>query len=442
MKKLQIGFMLLFFVSLNSFAQNPIAKGYADPAMQVFNGKMYMAIGKDLAPDVKKFLMPSWRIISSTDLRTWKVESDIDPKDTFLGEGYLGCWAPDFTSFNGKYYFYFSLYGTATGVLEADNPGGPYKDVLGKPMLPAEMSSNFEYDPTAFTDTDGKKYLIYGRDGKINNNIIHYQIAKLSSDMVSLQEKPKDLLTDRQYGFGGENRAKDHSYFHKYNDTYYLSVGNDYMTSKNVYGPFSNFRSTGPEHGHSSYSEFNGQTYHAWEYTCIPYNNRMYRQVMLTYLHYKDNGDMVDDVDFMQKGKHYDNGVGSYSAKWDTIQAEWFFKKSDNAKKKDAPNGGFELQNFKNQDYLNFPAVKDLNENATINFSLSSKAKGGKIEIRQDSITGTLLGTCKIPKTGSFTSYKTVSTQLKNAAGTKDLYFVFVGNKDDLAHLDSFNFSK
>ncbi len=441
MKKI---FLLFLFTSycLFSNAQNPIAKGYADPAMQVFNGKMYMAIGKDLGPNVTKFQMPSWRIISSTDLRNWKVESDINPKDTFLGEGYMGCWAADITSHNGKYYFYFSLYGEATGVLEANNPGGPYIDVLKKPLLPKEMSINYEYDPTAFTDKDGKKYIIYGRDGKLNGNLLHYQIASLSNDMVSLAAAPKDLLTDQKYGFGGENRAKDHSYFHYYNGNYYLSCGNDYMSSKNLTGPFTNPRKTGTEHGHSSYSEFNGQTYHAWEYTCVPYNNRMYRQVMLTYLHYKDNGDMVDDLDFLQAGKYYENGVGSYSAKWDKIEAEWFFKKSANALKKESPNGGFEIQNLSNNDFLNYPAVKDLSANATINFNLSSKIGGGKIEIREGSTKGNLLGTCVIPKTDSFSTYKTASCKLKNKAGETDLYFVFKGGKDDLVHLDSYKFSK
>lgn len=156
---------------------------------------------------------------------------------------------------------------------------------------------------------------------------------------------------------------------------------------------------------------------------------------MMTYLHYKDNGNMVSDPNFLQAGKYYVYGVGNYSAKMDTIQAEWYFDKSKTALKKDAPGGGFDIQNLQNNDFLNFPNVKDVKANATINFHVSAKTKGGIIEIRKDSPTGTLLGTCNIPNTKSFKLYKTVSCTLKNGVETHNLYFVFKGRKGDLVHL-------
>lgn len=425
----------------NIFAQNPIVTGFADPAMRIFNGKMYMVVGRDKGPESKNFQMPYWSIISSSDLRNWKVECYIDPKDTYLGSGYMGCWAADVTFKDGKYYFYFSNSGSETGVLVADKINGPYVDVLKKPFLSKNMSKNHEYDPTAFTDEDGKKYIIYGRDGQIHGDLLHYQIAKLGDDMLSLAETPKDLITSEPFGFGNNNRARDHQYFHKYKDTYYLSCGGVYMTAKNIYGPYTKPRETGQNTGHASFTDYNGQTYHAWEWTCDPFDNRVYRQVMMTYLHYKDNGDMVDDMDFVQSGKYYANGVGSYNSRWDKIEAEWYFKKSENAKKKESPNGGFELQNLKDGDYLNYPSMKDLNKNVSINFLISSQNGGGKIEIRQGSVSGKLLGSCIIPKTGSFSKYKLISTKLDNAAGTEDLYFLFKGGNDELVRFDSFNFS-
>lgn len=433
-------FSLYFFICTNTYAQNPIVTGFADPAMRIFDNKMYMVIGRDKGPETKNFEMPYWAIISSSDLRNWTVECYIDPKNTYLGEGYMKCWAADITFSNGKYFFYFSNGGLETGVLVADKISGPYVDVLKKPFLPKNMSSNHEYDPTAFTDYDGKKYIIYGRDGKLGNELHHYQIARLNEDMLSLAEKPRDLKTSELYGFGGENRARDHQYFHKYNDTYYLSCAGAYMTSKNIYGPYSNLRQSGQNTGHASFIEFNGQTYHAWEWTCDPFANRVYRQVMMTYVHYKDNGDMVDDMNFVQAGNHYANGVGSYNARWDTIEAEWYFKKSENIKKRESLASGFEIQNLQNGDYLNYPFMKDLKENATINFSLSSKNGGGRIEIREDSVTGKILGTCAIPKTGSFSKYQKASCKLINTTGTKNLYFVFKGGDEELARLDFFNF--
>lgn len=447
--------VILSIITLKSFAQNPILKGFADPALTVHESKVYMLVGKDKGPTEKDFIMPYWAIYSSSDLMNWKEECIIDPKDTYLGAGYKYCWAGDIVFKNGKVYLYFSEHGEASGVLVADKPSGPFIDVLKKSLLPKEMSINKEYDPTVFTDDDGSSYLIFGRDGRLGNNLLHFQIAKLNDDMISLAESPHDLITSLPNGFGTiqlKNRkdgtgvdsvfiAQDHQYFHKYNGIYYLSRDIAYETSTNILGPYTNRRTVGKNAGHASYSEFNGQTYHAWEFTCEPFGNRVYRQVMMTYLHYKDNGDMVSDANFIQSGKYFTTGVGNYSAKWDKIEAEWYFKKSEKVVKKESPNGGFEIQNLSNGAQLHFPSIKDLPINATINFSVSSITGKGKIEIREGSPSGKLLGTCAIPKTESYKNYKIISSKLQNNAGTNSLYFVFKGKNKEFARLDWFNFT-
>ena len=83
-----------------------------------------------------------------------------------------------------------------------------------------------------------------------------------------------------------------------------------------------------------------------------------------------------------------------------------------------------------------------MDANTTINFEVASKVDNATIEIRLDSATGELLGTCNIPNTGSWYSYKTVSTPLKNKKKTHNLYFVFKGDKGELVHLNAFYFSK
>jgi hypothetical protein len=435
----------LLFYAVNASAQNPILKGYADPHMKVWDGKMYISVGKDRSPDLKKFEIIYWSIYSTTDLVNWKLETHIMPEDTWLGKGSIRCWASDITEYKGKYYFYFSNGGIDCGVLVADNPGGPYKDVLKKALIPHHFSTNHEYDPTILEEGNGERYLIYGRNGVLKDEMLHYQIVKLSDDMTSLEGKSYDLLTDYKYGFGGENRARDHQYFHKHNDLYYLSCAGAYRTSKNKYGPFENERHTG-QNGHSSFCEFNGQTYHMSEWSCEPFDARQYRQVCMTYLHYKDNGDMVDDVNFLQKtavakeGKYYKTGVGNYNANWELIEAEWFFKRVGFLEKKECPVGGFEIQNIQNGDVLNFPNVKNMDSKSTISFRISSVNKvGAIIEIRRGSEKGDLLGTCDIPNTGTFTKYETVSCSLKNTKNQENLYFVFKGDKGELVRLDWFN---
>jgi len=226
-----------------------------------------------------------------------------------------------------------------------------------------------------------------------------------------------------------------------------LSCGGQYRTSKSIYGPFTNSRIIDQNDGHASFCEYNGQWYHMYEYTCEDFGVRTYRQVSLTYLHYKDNGDMVDDTRFIQgfqkapRGDYYSTGVGNYDAAWEKIESEWFFKRAGALVKKECPSGGFEIQNIQNDDYLNFPNMKNLVANSTINFRVSSThAKGGTIEIRQDSETGPVLGKCKVKNTGSASSYKTVSCKLKNAPGLDNLYLVFKGGNGELMRLDWFSF--
>lgn len=430
----------------SALAANPVIPGYADPAMRVWGDKLYMAVGKDLEPGMDRFTMVHWAIYSSSNLIDWELVTHIRPEDTYLGAGYTGCWASDITEKDGAYYFYFSNRNQATGVLQADNPNGPYRDVLKKPMLEASMSENHEYDPTVFTDDDGQKYLIYGIAGGFKGHVHHYQIAKLSEDMVSLAEEPRDLMTSEKYSFSNEKRAQDHQYFHKHNGIYYLSCAGAYMTSTNVYGPFENIRHAG-QVGHTSFIDFHGQSYYATEWACDPYGDRKYRQCVMTYLHYKDNGDMVGDSNFMQntpktrkEGIHYRSGVGNYSAQWKTIEAEWYFR-IEGAVKKECPAGGFEIQKITDGGYLNFPYMRSLKKGATIHFEVScANAEGAMIEVRDGSPTGTLLGTCSVPSTGGWNEYRSVSCKLKNTKVYANLYVVFKGNGTDLLHLDSFHF--
>ncbi len=442
-KRLVIASLLAILFACSAGAENPILPGYADPHLRVWDGKMYISVGKDRDPKMDRFYITNWSIFSSTDLVHWKLESVIDPADTHLGKGYEFCWASDITARDGKHFLYVSEHGDATSVFVADKPSGPYKDVLGKSFIPDDYSENHEYDPTIFIEDDGEQYIIFGRDGMLGKKLLHYQMAKLSDDMLSLDGQPQSLLTSENYGFGDANRARDHQYFHKHNGLYYLSCAGAYMTSTKRTGPFENMRHTGQD-GHTSFSSYHGQDYSAHEYTCEPHGNRRYRQISLTYLHYKDNGDMVVDKDFLQdthvakRGNFYETGVAIYDANWERIEAEWFFRIA-NGKKKESPSGGFEIQQINNGAYLNFPQMKNMKKNATLEFLVSSESES-TIEVRSGSPEGKLMGTCTVPNAESFKTYQNVSCSLNNEAGTHDVYLVFKGKAKDLLHLDSFRF--
>jgi hypothetical protein len=58
---------------------------------------------------------------------------------------------------------------------------------------------------------------------------------------------------------------------------------------------------------------------------------------------------------------------------------------------------------------------------------VASPSSGGNIEVRLDSATGTLVGTCRAPGTGGWQTWTTVSCPVSAATGTHDLYLRFTG---------------
>ena len=66
MKIISNSLLLFLTILINSgslYSQNPIIRGYADPAMKVHDGKMYMAIGKDDAIGNKGFISSYYEFI-------------------------------------------------------------------------------------------------------------------------------------------------------------------------------------------------------------------------------------------------------------------------------------------------------------------------------------------------------------------------------------------
>ena len=95
---------------------------------------------------------------------------------------------------------------------------------------------------------------------------------------------------------------------HKRQGTYYLSAGDAYSTASSVYGPYTYRGMTGAGGSHGRFWTWNGQWFrgflvqiHApWITPPVPY----WRDSWMTYVHYRANGDMVDDVGFLNTSAH------------------------------------------------------------------------------------------------------------------------------------------
>ncbi len=448
MKKALILLMPILAFQLISFSKNPIIpnKGANDPHIHIFNGKAYLSASHDNTIDSKSFSMDDWWLWSSDDLVNWKLESYLKPEDTFIGKPFSGCWATDIAFRNGKYYWYFSEKNEQSGVVIGDSPSGPWKDPLKKPLLPSELTPTHEYDMGVFKDASGEYYIVFG--------VWDYYIAKLNKDMISFAEVPQKIVINNPrgpYNSDGMNKempTDDKPFIHSYRGKYYLSWGCFYAMADNVYGPYSYAGSiidassfakgydapTWPkgflQGRHGSFFEWHNQWYFAY-CDISQTGNRYFRDTFISYVHYKENGEMalirVDGI-----------GVGEYDVNQGVIQAEDYFEASGTSIK-ESGKGGFVIADIENGDFLIYPNIKGLSAKSKIELKLAVKSDA-TIEIRKDSSNGKLLATCKLSGNNNTKEFENITCNLPKMDDKQSLCFVFKGSGDQLVVFDAFEF--
>lgn len=72
---------------------------------------------------------------------------------------------------------------------------------------------------------------------------------------------------------------------------------------------------------------------------------------------------------------------------------------------------------------------------------VAGAGSGGNIELRLDSLTGTLIGTCPVAGTGGWQTWTTVSCGVNGASGVHNLYLKFTGGGTNLFNVNWFRFT-
>lgn len=173
---------LVLYISQPVYAQqNPVFPGwYADPEGIIYNNEYWVFPTYSARYEDQIF----FDAFSSKDFVTWKKHHRIiDTAEVKWAKKAM--WAPSVFQKDKKYYLFFGANDVhkgeigGIGVAVADKPQGPYKDLLGKPLINDIVNGAQPIDQFVFKDKDGQYYMYYG-------GWQHCNVVKLSPDFKSL----------------------------------------------------------------------------------------------------------------------------------------------------------------------------------------------------------------------------------------------------------------
>jgi hypothetical protein len=178
---------------------------------------------------------------------------------------------------------------------------------------------------------------------------------------------------------------------------------------------------------HGNFFPWRNQWFYIFNDKSQPGTHTHFRNSCLAYVHYRDNGEIapirLDRI-----------GVGQFDAR-QRIEAEDYFG-AEQAEVREHSDG-FEVRGLKRGSHLLYPNVRNLPSDASLEFRVASAGAGpGRIEVRANSSTGEVLGSCGIPSTGAWNQYQTIRCRLKAPGGKRSLCFTFDGDAGEVLRLD------
>ncbi len=140
------------------------------------------------------------------------------------------------------------------------------------------------------------------------------------------------------------------------------------------------------------------------------------------------------------------SGGGLYNIEWisfqgaaSSIEAASYNSLSGGEKLESSSENAQDLGYIMSGDYVVYNSI-NLADMKSFEARVASAGSGGAIQVRLDSATGTLIGSCTVPVTGGWQTWTTTTCSLKGASGIHNVYLVFNGGAGYLYNLEWFQF--
>jgi arabinoxylan arabinofuranohydrolase len=429
-------------------ADNPVVQTCytADPAPLLYNNRVYLYVGHD--PDnATSYMLREWLCYSSADMVNWTDHGMVLATSSISWSTNREADASQVIYRNGKFYYYISTTasgGVAVGVAVSSSPIGPFRDTLGRPLITAAQMTGCGathswrgLDPTVFIDDGGQAYLYWG------NNVLYW--VRLNADMISTSGSIS-CLPQNDPAFGPD--YEEAPWFYKRNGLYYLIFASqfpeavDYSTSSGPTGPWT-YRSRimpvdpyGSTTIHPGVIDFGGNSYFFYHNAALPGGGSYTRSVCIEQFTYNGNG-TIPAITMTNGG--VTTGVGNLNP-YDTTQAETICWESG-VETQVCSEGGMNVDSIHNRDYIKVEGVNFGTGAASFIARVASARSGGNIELRLDSQTGTLVGTCSVAGTGGWQTWVTRTCTVSGATGIHDLYLRFTGGSGLLFNFNWWKFN-
>ncbi|MBN1974492.1 MAG: carbohydrate-binding protein [Sedimentisphaerales bacterium] len=453
MKNVNIILTIIFIIIISFTYASQIRADYpvmsqhyaADPTAIEWDGRLYVYCSNDQEnTENSGYIMDSIVCFSTDDLKNWTDHGIVFDADDVSWIG--TAWAPCIVQNHNKLYLYFGDPYWGIGVVTSTSPTGPFTApknglVVKRSTLSGGTSgadSTWLFDPGVLVDDNGQPYLFFGGGG---SNQARY---------VLLDTNMYDAISSAYpINFPDFFEA---SHMHKYNGIYYYSYADNYdnnynnpaptpgsqiayMTSSNPTGPFVyQGIALGPppdnygNNNHHTFFTFLGQWY------CV-YHNRYqagidgvstteHRNICLDRMEYNPDGTIqpvVPTIDGLTQLKCLDPCI--------RVEAETIAQQSG-IKTETCSEGGMNVTSIENGDWIRLRGVDFGTDANSFGARVASTHFSGSIELRLDSLNGTVIGTCFVPNTGDAQTWTTAYCSIYEASGIHDLYLKFKGDQD------------